>query len=339
MKNIDFEPMVSVIILNYNGKQHLKECFESLQQINYKNYELIFVDNASTDGSTEFMINHFDGVKHVLLDQNYGFAEGNNIGAKAADGEYIVFLNNDTAVDTNWLSELVNAAKMCSKDYIYTSKILFYDNPKLINTVGGKITPIGAGFDIGFMDKDGDAYNKMKYVGTPSGCSMFLKKSIYIQMGGFDKDYFAYFEDVDFGWRCWLSGYKVCFVPTSVVLHKFGSTGGKRNSPFRILYGQKNRLGNMVKNFSVINLIIGFCASMVYDIVRVIGFILNNHFDLVYALIKGNDYFLKELPHTYQKRKYIQSNRKLTDAEMYEMGIITSFSEGFKYYLNADYEK
>lgn len=326
MKISDFNPMISIIVLNYNGKQYLKDCFESLEQIEYDNYEIILVDNASTDRSIEFTKDIFPKIKLISLDRNYGFAEGNNKGAEKANGKYIVFLNNDTRVDKNWLSELINAIKIYGEDCIYSSKILFYDRPQILNTIGGVITPIGGGFDIGFSEMDTKEFNKVRYIGSPSGCSMLLKKSLFQQMGGFDKDYFAYFEDIDFGWRCWLFGYKTYYVPTSVVYHKFGGTAGPRNSTFRIFHGQKNRLANMVKNFSIERLIVGFGISILFDILRISVFLINGRFDSILAVLKGNYYFIKELPKTLKKRKVIQANRKLSDAEMSIMGLIAPLS-------------
>lgn len=92
--------------------------------------------------------------------------------------------------------------------HIYSSKVLFYNEPGTLNTIGGVITPMGSGLDINFGKKDVSKYNKVRFVASPSGCSMLLKKSLFLEMGGFDKDYFAYLEDVDFGWRCWLKGIK-----------------------------------------------------------------------------------------------------------------------------------
>ncbi|HEX7468213.1 MAG TPA: glycosyltransferase family 2 protein, partial [Methanobacterium sp.] len=125
MKISNVNPLISVIITNYNGKIHLKECLDSLERIDYDNYEIILVDNASVDGSVEFAKTILPTIKVIPLDKNYGFAEGCNIGALEAKGEFIVFLNNDTRVDAEWLSELVNATKIYGENNIYSSKVLF----------------------------------------------------------------------------------------------------------------------------------------------------------------------------------------------------------------------
>ena len=140
---------VSILILNFNGVKYLYNCLKSIENINYPSYEVILIDNASTDGSVNFVKNNFPWVKIIVNDKNYGFCEGYNKNIKYAKGKYLVFLNNDTIVSENWLTELVNSAEEYQVD-ICGSKILFSDNPHLINHNGAKFTPIGSGFDINF---------------------------------------------------------------------------------------------------------------------------------------------------------------------------------------------
>ncbi len=325
MANSD-NPTVSIIITNYNGEEHLDECMSSLKNIEYSNYEVILLDNASSDNSIQLAKDIYPEIRIISLDKNYGFAEGTNKGAECAESEFIVFLNNDTMVDGKWLIELVNAAKVYGEDNIYSSKVLFYDPPHDINTIGGIITPMGSGLDINFAKPDLEEYNEIRYVGSPSGCSMLLKKSLFEKMGGFDKDYFAYLEDVDFGWRCWLEGHKTFFIPSSVVYHKYGATGGKRETPFRVFHVQKNRLTNILKNFSIKNIISGLIISTGFDIIRIAGFLAGGNFELIKAVLKGDYYFLKNIPKTLEKRKKIQKNRKISDSQMFEMGLIASLS-------------
>lgn len=322
-------PLISVIIPNYNGKHHLEECFTSLEEMGFDNYEVILVDNDSSDGSTEFTSSTFPEVNILSLKKNYGFAEGCNLGAKESKGEFIAFLNNDTRVDSKWLEELIKASKKYGEDHIYSSKVLFYDPPHQINTIGGIITPMGSGLDMGFAKDDTDNYNTVRFVGSPSGCSMLLKKSTFMEMGGFDKDYFAYLEDVDFGWRCWLKGHKTYYIPQSVVYHKYGSTGGKIDTPFRVYNVQKNRLFNILKNFSSLNVMLGLLISLGFDIIRITMFIIHGNFDLIKAVLKGNITFIKKISKTRSKRKKIQKERVISDNEMKEMNLIASLKYCF----------
>ena len=330
MKNSN--PLVSIIIPNYNGKIHLEECLNSLEMIESDDYEIVFVDNASNDGSVEFVKNHFPKVRIISLKKNFGFAEGCNLGVKKARGDYIVFLNNDTKVDVYWLKSLLVALEKYGPKHIYSSKVLFYNEPGTLNTIGGVITPMGSGLDINFGKKDVSKYNKVRFVASPSGCSMLLKKSLFLEMGGFDKDYFAYLEDVDFGWRCWLKGHKTYYVPESIVYHKYGSTGGKTDTPFRVFNVQKNRLFNMLKNFSLSNLIKGLIISIIFDLVRISKFMVHGDFSLVSAVLRGNYAFIKGIPKTLAKRKYIQKTRQISDGELGKMGLIASLNWCLKEY-------
>ena len=214
-------PYCSIIVLNYNGKSYLKECFDALRRINYpKNrYEVIFVDNGSTDGSVKYVKRSFPWVKVLRLKKNYGFAEGNNKGLKVAKGEYVVFLNNDTKVDKNWLIELVKVASSDKKIGVCGSKIFNLGDKGVKTIVGdGHVNIFG-------MVKNSEKIESLGKTFFVSGCSFLIKRSVLSKLKYcFDPTFFAYFEDVDLCWRVWLLGYKVYYVPTSVVLHKKAMT-------------------------------------------------------------------------------------------------------------------
>lgn len=345
-KNINEEelPFVSVIVVNYNGKEHLKDCFESLEKLNYPKdkYEVIMVDNASTDDSVEYAKNNFPFVRVIEFDKNYGFAEGNNKAVEYTNpkSEYIAFLNNDTEVDINWLIELTKPLIKDRNIVCSCGKILNYYSRTIIDSVGDKITLIGTGYGIGHSEKDNEKYNEMRYVSGAPGASMLIKKRIFNKLNGFDKDYFAYVEDVDLSWRLWLYGHKVLYVPTAVIYHKGGASfGGSRNIPFRLYLGQKNRLSNMVKNLEIFNLFRGLLISISYDIFRIIKFTINRKFDCCTAILKGNYIFIRELQKILKKRKVIQNKRKRTDKELYKFGVIATLNESIKTEFNLSKNK
>ncbi len=245
-------PSVSIIVLNYNGKQHLKELFNSLKKIDYpKNkYEVIMVDNNSSDGSVEYVKKNFPWVKIIKLDKNYGFAEGNNIGFRKSRGEYVVFLNNDTKVDKNWLKELVKVAMSDEKIAVCGSKVMFYDKPDRIQFAGGFLDIFGAPWHRGECEKDIGKYNKIDDIFYAFGASMLVKRNIvekhlkYV----FDPKYFIYFEETDFAWRIKLLGYRVVYVPTSIVYHKGGAT--TKEKPYFVYLLYRNKIWSFKKNFT-----------------------------------------------------------------------------------------
>lgn len=328
-------PLVSIVIVNYNGLEHLHECLTSIEKIDYKNYELIFVDNNSKDNSINYVNKNFQWINIISLNKNYGFAEGSNIGAKYSKGEYIVFLNNDTKVDKKWLSELVK--EMIKDDSIATcgSKIYFYEN-NVINHAGSAITLLGNGYDIGFGQKDSTSFNEKKFVGSTCGGSMMIRKNVFNLLGGFDPNYFACCEDVDLCLRSWISGYKNLYVPASIIYHKYGGTLGKRQSANRVYMCQKNRLINILKNFELSNIIKGFMISIPYDTVRFISFIIKKERKIAFSLVKAYIEIFLMREKILQKRKIVQKNRKISDRRLIRIGVITSLTEGIKEFVRLN---
>ena len=233
-------PKVSVIIVNYNGKILLEKCLESLLKVNYDNFEIILVDNNSTDGSIEYVIKNFPSVIVIKLDSNQGFAKPNNIGAKIAKGEYLLFLNNDTVVTSDFIFELVKVIETDKKIAICQSLLLKPD---------GNIDSSGD-----FIDKMGIVYNsktktdEIREISSARGACMLMRKKIFDKLGGFDEKFFFSFEDVDLSWRSWILGYKTVVVPHSIVYHSVGKTSSKLKSE-AAFHGLKNQLAMKITNF------------------------------------------------------------------------------------------
>ena len=233
-------PKVSIIIVNYNGKKLLETCLESLFNIKYDDFEIILVDNNSTDDSVDFITTNYPSIILIKLDSNKGFAEPNNIGAKIAKGKYLLFLNNDTIVTPDFISEMVNTVENDKKIAICQSLLLKSDYT--IDSSGD------------FIDELGVCYNSKSFVNgireisSARGASMLIQKKIFDELSGFDETFFATFEDVDLGWRSWILGYKTVLVPTSVVYH----VGGQTVNIFKneiAFHGFKNQLSMKITNF------------------------------------------------------------------------------------------
>ena len=233
-------PKVSVVIVNFNGKTLLEQCLESLFKVTYDNFEVIIVDNNSTDETVEFVTKKYPSIILIKLDSNKGFAEPNNIGAKIAKGEYLLFLNNDTIVTPNFISEMVNTNENDKKIAMCQSLLLKSDDT--VDSSGD------------FIDELGVCYNskslthEIREISSARGASMLIQKKIFDELGGFDETFFATFEDVDLGWRSWILGYKSVLVPKSIVYHM----GGQTVNIFRneiAFHGFKNQLSMKITNF------------------------------------------------------------------------------------------
>lgn len=332
MKNGDL-PLVSIIIVNYDGKHFLGECLHSLDNLAYPRdkFEVILVDNASTDGSVQYVQEAFPWVSVVQLDKNYGFCKPNNVGARIATGEYLVLLNNDTAVTREWLPELVKGALADDKIVCCASKMLYYDRKDLINTAGGKITPIGGGFYRGYGDKDRPEYNQSEYTGFGCGAGVLVKRSFFADIGGFDEDYFAACEEHDLGWKSWLLGYKVLYVPTAVMYHKESGTFGKKGSyqPVKIYLSTRNRLYNLIKNFEAKNVARNLFISLAFDLYRAIRYAGSGNLALIKPVARAYLDFILNLRKMLKKRSFAQKNRRVSDSELYRLGVIANLVECF----------
>lgn len=233
-------PKVSVIIVNYNGKELLEKCLESLFKVDYDNFEVIIVDNNSTDDSIDFLTKNYPSVIILKLDSNKGFAEPNNAAAKIANGDYLLFLNNDTIVTPNFISEMIKVIKNDKKIAICQSLLLKSDSS--IDSSGDFIDELG----ICFNSKS--TTTKIQKIFSARGASMLIEKKIFDLIGGFDEKFFATFEDVDLGWRSWILGYSSVIVPKSIVYH----VGGQTVNIFKneiAFHGFKNQLAMKITNF------------------------------------------------------------------------------------------
>ena len=236
-------PKVSIIIVNYNGKELLQKCLDSLLKVNYDNFEIILVDNNSTDGTVEFITKNYPSLIIIKLDSNKGFAEPNNVAAKISKGKYLLFLNNDTVVTPNFISEMVKVMETDKKIAICQSLLLKPD---------GSVDSSGD-----FIDHLGVVYNsktkidEIREVSSARGASMLVRSDIFEKLDGFDQKFFVTFEDVDLCWRSWILGYRVLIIPTSIVYHEGGITIKKIKSEIAF-HGFKNQLAMKITNFEPI---------------------------------------------------------------------------------------
>ena len=266
-KKLNLVYEVSVIILNYNGLHLLSECLDSLREQVFRDFEVIFVDNGSSDGSVAFVTENYPEVSIVENRKNLGFGEGNNVGIRLARGKYIALLNNDTKSHTEWLQRLFEAAERSPETFgMWASKILFYDNPDTIDTAGHLMYPDGLNIGRGRGELDQGQYDREEEVFFPSGCAALYLKKMLDEIGYFDPDFFAYGDDTEIGLRARLAGWKCLFVPSSVVYHKYSATSG-RYSPFKVFLIERNRIWVLVKYFPLRYIIL----SPFYTCIRLSG--------------------------------------------------------------------
>ncbi len=238
----------SVIIVNYNGRDHLKECLDSLREQTMKDFEVILVDNASTDGSVAFGRNTYPEVTILENRENLGYGGGNNAGIRQSHGRYVVLLNNDTKVDPQWLEKLMGPAERDSGVGMCASRIMDYYHPDIIDNTGLLIYRDGVARGRGRLEKDSGQYSREEEVLFPSGCAGLYRRDMLEAIGFFDEDFFLYVDDVDIGFRARLAGWKCIYVPDAVVYHKYSATT-EPYSPLKAYLVERNRIWVVMKCF------------------------------------------------------------------------------------------
>ncbi|HEM61418.1 MAG TPA: glycosyltransferase family 2 protein, partial [Chloroflexi bacterium] len=246
------QPLISVVIPNWNGAHHLPVCLDSLRRQTYPRVEVIVVDNNSRDESLVLLEREYPEVKVLALDENRGFAGGVNAGIEAAQGEVLAVLNNDTEADAQWLEQLSRALEHSPRAGSATSKILLFDQRQIINSAGDLYGVDGIPINRGVWEEDKGQFDEVEKVFSPCGGACAIRRTMLKdlasrgQEGPFDEDFFAYCEDVDLGWRAQLAGWECLYVPTAVVYHRLSATGGGKIASY---YTGRNSLYVLAKDY------------------------------------------------------------------------------------------
>jgi len=249
-------PFFTVIVLNWNGRHLLEDCLSSIEAQSFRDFETIVVDNGSTDDSLEWLKAGGGGeVRLVELPSNLGFAGGNNAGIRVARGRFIILLNNDTIVETEWLFALHAAAIRHPEAGMFTPKILNYYRRDEIDNTGHLIYPDGLARGRNRLEKDDGRFDEEGEVLSPSGCAGVYSRRMLDEIGLLDETFFAYGEDVDLGLRGRWAGWNCVYVPSAVVYHQYSATSGVY-SPEKAFLVERNRLWILFKNFPVADILL-----------------------------------------------------------------------------------
>jgi GT2 family glycosyltransferase len=305
-------PLASIIILNYNGADIVTNCVQSVLKTDYPNFEVIFVDNASTDGSYQSIVKQFgnDGrLRFFKNDENKGFAEGNNIGLKYTKGSYITLLNNDTEVERDWLTEAIKVANSNEKIGLIQSKLFFWYNREVLESAGAFIDKCGYGFERGFV-KGKNLYSEADEVFYANGAAVTIKKKALQQMSPgkialFDSDFFFAYEDVDLSWRMRLAGLKTVIAPGSIVYHRRSTTTSRERGRL-VFHHCKNRILTLVKNYSLMNLIKYLPLLVLLELVRAFSNLVSGQSDGAVAILRAFVWNLTNFSQSWKKRLTVQ---------------------------------
>jgi GT2 family glycosyltransferase len=322
---------VSVIVVNFNRKELLRACLESLTAQKGVPFEVIVVDNGSSDGSVEMAETEFSNrvsfpFQVIRNADNRGFCGGNNQGIQVALGDFVALLNNDAEANSDWLFELWNALRSRDDMGMAASKILVYDEPNRIDKVGHLIYPDGQNRGRGSGKIDCGQFEKLEEVLWPDGCAALYRKEMLDQIGGFDEDLFAYGDDAELGMRARIAAWGCLYVPTAIVRHHRGATLGVLSSR-RLELIERNRVLLAVKHFPLSLLLLNPMYFLLrlgagaWAAVRGKGEVgkfpgASGKSRAALAVLRGNLEALTMVPATLLKRRRIRHLRKLTNRQI-----------------------
>lgn len=314
------KPLVSVVIVNWNGEAVIQGCLTSLLSQDYHNIEIIILDNNSGDRSREIVKKNFKKVKLIESRRNLGFAQGNNVACEKAKGKYVLLLNNDTMVTKSFLNHLVAILEKDEDIGVVQPKILYRGNPfykdGTINSIGAFFTPTGFLYYPGYgKDTKLPIYNKESEIFSAYGACMLLRKNVIKKIGLFDPDFFVYFEETDFCLHVWTAGLKVAYTPKAVVYHIGGVSARKFGTENIFFHSFKNRIASYIKNLEMVTLIKVIPLHLFLCESTAMIYLLSGKIHLFLAIQKAIFWNIVNFRKILQKRNKIQKEiREVKDA-------------------------
>lgn len=265
---------VSVVIPNFNGIAFLDSVLGSLEGQTARNFEVIFVDNGSTDGSCSFVAGNYPWVHIIELTENFGFCRAVNEGIRAAKAPYVLLLNNDTEVEADFVEQMLAAIRRHKNAFSCAARMVQYHDRDKIDDAGNYYCALGWSFARG-KGKDIHAYEKEEQIFAACGGAAIYRKKIFEKIGYFDEEHFAYLEDTDIGYRARICGYENWYAPEAVVYHVGSGTSGSRYNQFKTRYSSRNNVYLIYKNMPLLQiilnlpfLIIGFGIKFLFFTVK-----------------------------------------------------------------------
>jgi GT2 family glycosyltransferase len=304
-------PMVGVLIVNWNGRAHLERCLDALAHQTMRSFEIVVVDNGSVDGSAEMVRDLYPHLRLLCQPTNLGFAEANNVGIEAGETPFVATLNNDTEPRPDWLEQLLAPALADEGVGMVASKMLFAHRPGVINSAGIALDRAGIAWDRLGGRLDGECGERQEVFGPCAGAALY-RRCMLDEIGLFDRDFFAYLEDVDLAWRARLAGWSCVYAPEAVVTHVHSATGVE-GSPFKSYQLGRNKLWTIAKNYPSPQLYLALPLIVGYDLAAVLYGIVARR-DL--AALRGRLAGLFGLPRQWRKRRAVQRLRRISFSDL-----------------------
>jgi GT2 family glycosyltransferase len=303
-------PRASVIIVNFNGRDHLDQCIGSLLAGDLHDCEIIVVDNASTDRSAEHVERYYPQVRVIRNGKNGGFGHGNNLGAQWAQGEFLAFVNPDAAVEPSWLNALIAALEADPQAGLATSRILMLTDPERINLCANDVHYTGLTLCRG-LGMERDKFADIGEVSAVSGAAFAIRREVFEALGGFDERFFLYMEDTDLSWRARLAGHRCLYVPHSMAYHDYSLRFG----PHKTFYQERNRYQMLLKNLRWRTLLVLLPALVLAEAVTW-GFVLLKDRRRVMNKLRAYTWIVKHWHEVMESRRRVQATRRTSDRDL-----------------------
>ncbi len=309
-------PDATIVIPSWNGKHHLTRCLPSLRDQTCRNFEVLVVDNGSCDGTKEFLTQHHHEVCCIALDKNYGFSRAVNEGIRRAHADLIILLNNDTQANPRWLEALLRAARHHPEASIFASKILAVTDRLTLDSAGDGYSRSGMAWNIGRGRPDSPLFGAPRWVFSACAAGALYRKNVFTEVGLLDEDFFAFYEDVDLGFRAQLLNRKCLYVPAAILYHDRGATIRSHEAAL-VYHCTRNALLTLIKNMPAALLVKNLPRILLAQ-VRHFGrhIVKKNHWK---ATLCGYASALKALPRTWAKRRHIQRTRTVSNAQLEDL--------------------
>jgi len=329
------KPLISIIIANYNGSYFLTDCIDSILKEKSSLYEIIVVDDCSTDSSISILKRYEKNnqLRLVALKLNKGAAYARNVGAKKSNGDILFYLDYDTILTPGWGSALRTFFSTYPKAGMAQAKIL-KKGTNQFDYAGDYISSFGFLVERAQAALDTGQFDTIDRVFSVRGAAMIIRKRVFDVVGSFDESYGYYWEEPDIAWRMWLRGYEVYFLPTVTVYHAFGTDEKQVEYYINndiIFKGSRNAITTIIKNYESKNLFLRLPIHILFWMTLSIPIFIKGEFSKSYAILRGIGWNISHLYLILAKRSKIQASRVRSDADVFEL---VGSSQSAKYYLS-----
>lgn len=267
---------VTIVIPNYNGKHFMKPCLDALERQTYREFEVLIVDNASSDGSVEYLKEAYPQYKLICQDKNYGFSHAVNTGIRLSKTPYVILLNNDTEAEPQFVESLLKCIEKDRRIFSVGSKMLQLHQPELIDSAGDLYMILGWGIRRG-LDRSKELFAQETEIFSACAGAAIYRRSVFEKIGYFDELHFAYMEDLDICYRAKIYGYRNVYCPSAEVMHVGSGTSGSKYNSFKVRLSSRNNLYLIYKNMPFLQLALNFLPLLAGTAVKYLFFALSGY--------------------------------------------------------------